>query len=238
MFRAIIQLIIQKNKIILHLDDSIKLLGIVIHKGTQNINHEIKGHSIFETNSSLVSRLEDGTILKCLKIRHWTEYHKLLLGNNRAKEEVTSNKIMNDIGLKVPRIIHYGIFSNILNKRAFSSFYSMEAVPSSFFSGDVIYESLNVNAKKTFIENITLDLKNLQNNRLVYSDFSMRNLLINNKGEHYWIDTQVKKIFSINDFKIKFNYSINRFINEPLVEFSHEEKGKLKNTLLDEYIHE
>jgi hypothetical protein len=238
MFREIMQLILQTDKVILHLDESIKLLGIFIHKGTQNINHEIKGHTIFETNSSLVLKLDDGSILKCLKIRHWTEYHKLLLGNNRAKEEVASNQIMKDIGLNVPRIIHYGVFSNILNKRAFSSFYSMVAVPSSFLSGDVIYKSLNVNAKRLFIKNISLDLKKLQKSRLVYSDLSMRNLLLNDEGEHYWIDTQVKKISSKNSFKIKFNYSIDRFINDPLVVFSNEEKCTVRNIVLDKYIYE
>jgi hypothetical protein len=238
MFRRIMQLILKTDNVIVRLNESIKLTGILIHKKTHSVNHEIKGHTIFETNSSLVLKLENGSILKCLKIRHWTEYHKLLLGNNRAKEEVTSNRIMKDIGLNVPKIIYYGIFSNILNKRSFSSFYSMEAIPSSFLSGDVIYKSLNVSARKLFIENITLDLKNLQKNRLVYSDLSMRNLLLNDKGEYYWIDTKVKKIPSIKSFRIKFNYSIDRFINEPLVEFNKEEKSILKTILLDKYINE
>tara|TARA_B110000438_G_C15737286_1_gene616871 strand:+ start:183 stop:899 length:717 start_codon:yes stop_codon:yes gene_type:complete len=238
MFREIIQLILQKNKVSLQLDESIKLSGIVIQRDTRNIVHDMKGRTILETGSSFVLELEDSSILKCLKIRHWTEYHKLLLGKNRAKEEVTSNQIMRDIGLNVPRIIHYGIFSNILNKRELSSFYSMEAVPSSFVSGDVIYDTLSISAKQFFIEHISLDLKKLQKNRLVYSDLSLRNLLLNAKGEHYWIDTQVKKISSPNRFKLKFNYSLDRFINNPLVEFSPEEKCILKNILLDKHTYE
>jgi tRNA A-37 threonylcarbamoyl transferase component Bud32 len=227
MFKDIIQLVLRRDKVTLHLNDILKLTGSITHKFKDAQCNEIKGHTIFETKSSIVLELEDGNILKCLKIRHWTEYHRLLLGKNRAKDEVLSNYKMHKIGLAVPEIVNYGVFSNVLSKRDFSSFYCMKAIPSTFTPGNEIFNALSQHAREVFIQGIILDIQKLKDNNLVYSDLSLRNILLNDSGKHYWIDTQVKKYYRHNSFKNKFNHSLTRFINDYTVEFSSKEKHML-----------
>jgi tRNA A-37 threonylcarbamoyl transferase component Bud32 len=233
MLKEITQLVSCRDKVALYLDGVLKSFSVITHKSKNEKSHDIKGHTIFETKSSIVLELEDGNILKCLKIRHWTEYHKLLLGKSRAKEEVASNYEMHNIGLAVPEIVYCGIFSNLFSKRAFSSFYCMKCIPSSFSLGNTIYSSLNENAKNLFIKNIFLDIEKLKDHHLVYSDLNLKNLFLNNNGEHYWIDTQVKNYSQDDKFRDKFNHSLNRFINNPKIEFSRNDKEILNTLLID-----
>lgn len=232
MFRAIIKLLSHKNRVTLHLDNGSNPVGIILYSDTDNVMTETKGHTIFETGSSIVSKLDDGSILKCLKIRHWSEYHKLFLGKHRAKEEVLSNLKMQSIGLTVPKIFYYGIFSNIFRKRAFSSFYAMEEVPTSFIPGNLIFGSLSTKARQRFLNRTIQDLYKLKDNQLVYSDLSLRNFHINESGESVWIDTQVKKHSSEPRFTKKFNHSLKRFCNEPSLALTTEEEKKLKDLLV------
>jgi tRNA A-37 threonylcarbamoyl transferase component Bud32 len=232
MFENIIQLLLRRDKVALYLDDILNSPGFIIHKSKESQCSNIKGHTIFETKSSIILELEDGNILKCLKIRNWTEYHKLLLGKSRAKDEVSSNYKMHKIGLAVPEIVYDGIFSNVLSKRDFSSFYCMKAIPSTFTPGNEIFKSLSKNARGVFIQGMILDIKKLKDNNLVYSDLSLKNFLLNDSGKHYWIDTQVKKYFRPNLFEYKFNHSLNRLINDYAIEFSAKEKNILHSLII------
>ena len=232
MFKEIIQLLLRRNKVAIYLDGIFNLSGFITHKLEKIQCDDIKGNAIFETKSSLVLELENGNILKCLKIRHWTEYHKLFFGKNRAKDEVSSNYKMQEIGLAVPEIVYYGIFSDVLSKRKFSSFYCMQAIPSSFSPGNESYSTLKQQAKDIFFQKLILDIRKLKDNDLVYSDLSLRNILINNGGEYYWIDTQVKKYFRHSSFKNKFNHTLTRFIHDYAIEFNSKEKDMLFSLLI------
>jgi hypothetical protein len=232
MFKDIIQLLLRRDKVTLHLNDILKLTGSITHKFKDAQCNDIKGHTIFETKSSIVLELKDGSILKCLKIRHWTEYHKFLLGKNRAEDEVLSNYKMHKIGLTVPEIVYYGVFSNVLRKRKFSSFYCMRAIPSTFTPGNEIFNTLGQHARDIFIRGMILDINKLKVNNLVYSDLSLRNVLLDNSGKHYWIDTQVKKYLRDNSFKNKFNHSLIRFIDDFEIELNSKEKYMLHSLVI------
>lgn len=232
MFRAIMKLLSHKHRVTLHLDNGIHPLGIILYGNTDNVMTKIKGHTIFETGSSVVSKLDNGSILKSLKIRHWSEYHKLFLGKHRAKEEVLSNLKMQSIGLAVPKVLYYGIFTNIFRKRDFSSFYAMEEVPAPFIPGNLIFKSLNTDARQYFLTRTIQDLHKLKDNKLVYSDLSLRNFHINESGESVWIDTQIKKYSSASRFRKKFNHSLKRFCNEPSIALTTVEEKKFKDLLV------
>lgn len=232
MFRAIINLLSHKYRIDMCLDTVNHPTGIILYDCAGEVTTEIKGQCIFETGSSVVSKLDDGSILKCLKIRNWSEYHKLFLGRHRAKEEVLSNFEMQRLGLTVPNILYYGIFSNIFSKRDFSSFYAMEEVPASFIPGNIIFEALSSEARQYFIARTIQDLNKLKDHQLVYSDLSLRNFHINESGEGVWIDTQIKKYPSESRFRKKFNHSLKRFCNEPSLDLTIEEEKKFKELLV------
>lgn len=231
MFKEILRTFSCNNKVTFKLGIQDCTNGIILFNNTADKIVQANGHTIFETGSSVVSKLDDGSILKSLKIRHWSEYHKLFLGKHRAKEEVLSNSEMQKIGLIVPKILYYGIFTNIFSKRLFSSFYAMEEVPTSFKPGNEIFESLNKKARYYFLMNITQDLKKLKENQLVYSDLSLRNFHINSDGESFWIDTQIKKYASKLEFINKFNYSLKRFCKESSLNLTIEEEKGLKELL-------
>jgi hypothetical protein len=232
MFRAIIKLLSHKYRVVIHLDAGNHPVGTILYGNTDDVTTEIKGHTIFETGSSVVSKLDNGSILKCLKIRNWSEYHKLFLGKHRAKEEVMSNFEMQRIGLTVPSILYYGIFSNIFSKREFSSFYAMEEVPASFIPGNLIFEALSAEARQYFLARTIQDLHKLKDHQLVYSDLSLRNFHINESGESIWIDTQIKKYTSVPRFKKKFHHSLKRFFDEPSLDLTIEEEKKFKELLV------
>jgi hypothetical protein len=232
MFKAIIKLLSHKHRIVIHLDTDNHSIGFILYGNADNVTTVVKGHSIFETGSSVVSKLDDGSILKCLKIRNWSEYHKLFLGKHRAKEEVLSNFEMRRIGLIVPNIFYYGIFSNIFSKRIFSSFYAMEEIPASFHPGNLIFKTLSAEARHYFLARTIQDLHKLKDHHLVYSDLSLRNFHINESGESVWIDTQIKKYSSENRFKKKFNHSLKRFCDEPSIELTTLEEKKIRDLLV------
>lgn len=232
MFRAMINLLSHKYRIVMCLDTVNHPTGIILYDSAGEVTTEIKGQRIFETGSSVVSKLDDGSILKCLKIRNWSEYHKLFLGKHRAKEEVLSNFEMQRLGLTVPTILYYGIFSNIFSKRDFSSFYAMEEVPASFIPGNIIFEALGPEARQYFLARTIQDLHKLKEHNLVYSDLSLRNFHINEAGESVWIDTQIKKYSSAPRLKKKFNHSLMRFCNESSLDLTIEEEKKFKELLV------
>mgnify|MGYP006945859361 FL=1 len=229
MFRAIMKFLSHEYRVVMHLDTGNHPAGIILYG---DVTTEVKGHTIFETGSSVVSKLDDGSILKCLKVRNWSEYHKLFLGKHRAKEEVMSNFEMQRLGLAVPNILYYGIFSNIFSKRYFSSFYAMEEVPASFIPGNIIFEALSPEARQCFLARTIQDLHQLKSHQLVYSDLSLRNFHINESGESIWIDTQIKKYSSASRFRKKFNHSLSRFCDEFSLDLTIEEEKKLKGLLV------
>jgi tRNA A-37 threonylcarbamoyl transferase component Bud32 len=190
------------------------------------------GEKIFETKSSVMLRVENGDVLKCLKLRHWTEYHKLLLGKNRALEEVVSNYKMKSLGLNVPEVKYFGIFSNVFSKREFTSFYAMESINSDYQPGNIVFQGLIGRAKENFIKKISIDISKLRDSNYVYSDLSLRNVLVNDLGDYYWIDTQIKGYSRKEKFKNKFNHSLRRFISDEDLIISDQDKKDLLIKLL------
>jgi tRNA A-37 threonylcarbamoyl transferase component Bud32 len=218
-------------KVFITADQNIPSQGYVCNTYDTEVPTNLNGKPTFETGSSIIISLDNGDILKCLKIRHWTEYHKLILGKNRAIEEVASNFLMKNIGLNVPTIKYHGIFSNLFSKRKFTSFYTMEKIPSDYQPGNLVFSRLRKDAKNHLINKLSLDINTLKEHTLIYSDLSLKNILANSSGEYYWIDTQVKTYRNKSKFKSKFNKTLYRFIDEPFLSITTAEKDQLKKLL-------
>lgn len=231
MFKLLLTILF-KTKVFLKINSGEPLPGYIISNESKDSPSIVKHKMIFETPSSIVLKLESGNILKCLKIRHWTEYHKLLFGKYRALEEVTSNIRMKTIGLNVPVIKYSGLFSNFFSKRKYSSFYCMEEVPLNFQAGYLIFDLLSKEAKTNFIDKVISDVKNLKDHSYVYSDLSLRNFMLNNDGDYFWIDTQIKAYSNTGQFKSRFNIALERFVNDTMLTISKDEKEQILTTLL------
>lgn len=210
-------------------DHNLPSKGFICKAYENEVPANLVGKQVFETGSSVIISLDNGSILKCLKVRHWTEYHKVLFGKNRSIEEVASSFLMSKIGLNVPTIKYHGIFSNIFSKRKFTSFYSMEKIPENYQPGNLIFSELTQQSRDKLINKLSIDLNTLKQHTLIYSDLSLRNILVNPDGDYYWIDTQVKHYKNYSVFKSKFNASLYRFIDEPFLSISVKEKGQLKD---------
>jgi tRNA A-37 threonylcarbamoyl transferase component Bud32 len=139
---------------------------------------------------------------------------------------------MRMLGLKVPDIKCFGIFSNIFNKREFTSFYAMESINSDYQPGNIVFRGLINRAKENFIKKISIDISKLRGSNYVYSDLSLRNVLVNELGDYYWIDTQIKSYSRTKKFKNKFNYSLRRFISDEDLIISDQDKKDLLIKLL------
>lgn len=231
MLRRILNSLLSIPRICITTDYNLPTQGYICKVYEAEAPATLTGKQFFESGSSIIINLDDGSILKCLKVRHWTEYHKVILGKNRAIDEVASSFLMKKIGLKVPVINYHGIFSNLFQKRAFTSFYSMVKIPENYQPGNLIFSQLTEEARENLISRLSLDLNTLMQHSLVYSDLSLRNVLVNEDGDYYWIDTQVKFYKNSNKFKSKFNTSLYRFIDESSLSINLNQKSQLKEKL-------
>ena len=84
----------------------------------------------------------------------------------------------------------------------------------------------------SFIASLLSDMSALKTNKYVYSDLNLRNFMLNSKGDYYWIDTQIKKYSQQDKFKKKFNYSLLRFIDDPLLTLNTKENSVLNSLLI------
>lgn len=229
MLKAILSSFLPKAEILIKTKYNLNSEGYICKSYESEVPKSLTGQQVFETGSSIIINLDNGYILKCLKIRHWTEYHKVLLGKNRAIDEVESSFLMRKIGLNVPIIKYHGIFSNLFSKREFTSYYAMEKIPEAYQPGNLVFSQLGKGALTNLFYKLTADLGTLKQHSLVYSDLSLRNILVNPDGDYYWIDTQVKVYKNHSKFKSKFNTSLYRFINEPSLSITTDEKEQFKN---------
>jgi hypothetical protein len=168
---------------------------------------------------SLVGKLNDsGLIIKFIRARSWHEYLKLLWNHSRVTKEVKGNKILQELGLRVPEIheVGYGVIPSI--KHQFLGYYVMEDLHSVGFQelSTLIQENaIEGHMRETIMLAIYNGLKSMRDNRIVFSDFHLDNVFANKKGEITWIDAGVTTYshFNRKRFCQKHNHAITRYIN-------------------------
>lgn len=172
---------------------------------------------LVDHSPSLIGKLnESGLIIKFIRARSWHEYLKLLWNHSRVTKEVKGNKILQELGLRVPEIheVGYGVIPSI--KHQFLGYYVMEDLKKSGFE-ELSYlfdnESKSDSQRNLIMSSVYNGLKIMRDNRIIFSDFHLENILANDKNEIVWIDTGITTYRKINNKKFiqKFNSSISKY---------------------------
>lgn len=165
-------------------------------------------------------------IVKLIKPRKWHDRIKMLWRHSRLHKEIDGNLLLQRLGFRVPHIIESGAgFSTLLGK-PFLGYYLMENLHQSGFAeakplfsdqqlSDQPADDKQVAEKRAVIlQQIIAGLKTLRDQRVVFSDFHLDNVLVDANDNLAWIDTGVTyyQWYRGHKFKQKFNFSIERFI--------------------------
>lgn len=122
---------------------------------------------------------------------------------------------MSRLGFRVPQIysIGYRIFPDLRN--ASLGFYQMENMSLSGFrtvrdlfdNGEIILDQ-----RESVLKTILDGLSVLMRNRIVFTDFHLENVMMNEQGELVWMDTGVTtfSVFSGKKFIRKHNHALDR----------------------------
>lgn len=155
------------------------------------------------------------SVIKIVKARSWHEYFKHLWQHSRIHKEVKGNYLMSRLGFRVPQIysIGYRIFPDLRN--ASLGFYQMENMSLSGFrtvrdlfdNGEIILDQ-----RESVLKTILDGLSVLMRNRIVFTDFHLENVMMNEQGELVWMDTGVTtfSVFSGKKFIRKHNHALDR----------------------------
>ena len=176
-------------------------------------------------------------IVKAVKSRTWHEYIKYLWGRSRDFKEVKGNKILSEMGLRVPKLISrgYGIVPGV--KSNILGFYVMENMNSSGFR--TVYDEfrsgqLTQSDRLRIIGDIVSGMRAMQLHRILYTDFHMENVMVNDDGQLVWMDTGVTTYtrFQKRKFLKKNNQAIHRFIRYYSDNYFNQEEKEIISSLI------
>lgn len=179
----------------------------------QTIVHDI----LVDHIPSLVGTLKgSGLIIKFIRARSWHEYLKLLWNHSRVTKEVKGNEILQDLGLRVPDIHEAGFGIIPHQKHEFIGYYIMENLKKSGFKelSNIFENEIGNDKRRRKIMSAVYDgIKIMRDNRIIFSDFHLENILSNDKDEIVWIDTGITTYRKQNMKKFirKFNHSISNY---------------------------
>lgn len=188
-------------------------------KHRKKINESSVESILLDHNASLVGVMsESGLVIKFIKARSWHEYLKLLWNHSRVTKEVKGCYLLQNIGLRVPKIyeVGYGVIPSAHHK--YIGYYIMDNLTHSDFqelSKIITENSIHEQVRQIVMNSIYNGLKLMRDNRIVFSDFHLDNVFANEIGEITWIDTGVTtyNTLNISKFRKKYNHSIKRYIN-------------------------
>lgn len=158
----------------------------------------------------------ENKVVKIVKARTWHEYFKLLWGHSRIHKEVYGNRLMAKLGFRVPEVLMVAYRWAPDFKDASLGFYMMENLDHSGFRtvrGLIDENKLSGNRRKEILRLILDGLRKLQKERIVFTDFHLENVMLNDSGELAWMDTGVTtySILSKEKFIRKNNHTMERF---------------------------
>ncbi len=175
-------------------------------------------------------------VLKLIRPRRWHEIAKLFWGHSRVSKEIRGNFKFQDLGLNIPEIFESGYAFLPVTHYEFIGYYLMENLATKGY--DEVFnlfhqEDLTSELRKMLFSQICDGLKTLQNNRIVFTDFTLGNVFGGEDGSLFWIDTGVSSYNRLeqNKFIKKNNQSIERFVsihNDLLLEEEKQQIRQLK----------
>ncbi|UTW48610.1 hypothetical protein [Bacterioplanoides sp. SCSIO 12839] len=186
-------------------------------------------------------------IVKLIKPRKWHDRVKMLWRHSRLHKEVDGNYLLRNLGFRVPNILETGNGFSALIGRPFLGYYLMENLHRAGFAEAkplFIDQQLNnqqlddkqqADKRAVILQQIIAGLKTLRDQRVVFSDFHLDNVLVDADDNLAWIDTGVTyyQWYRGHKFKEKFNFSIERFIRYYSADFfTATEQQQLRELLL------
>lgn len=184
----------------------------------ENSNLAIEKILVDHTPSLVAILKNSGLIIKCVRARSWHEYIKLFWNHSRISKEIHGSLLLKKLGLTVPEIHQVGIGLIPSRNYQFIGYYVMENLHMNGFhelSKLINDEKIDKSTRAKTMKAIYSGLKKMREENIVFSDFHLENIFANAAGEITWIDTGVTtyRKFNKNKFYVKYNHSINRYIN-------------------------
>ena len=144
--------------------------------------------------STVLVTEQDQHILKLIRPRKWQEYFKLLWGHSRYQKEIKGNYMLRKIGLQVPEIYETAIGIIPTARYRYLGYYVMENLSKRGFStllSQFKNPDLSVDERQQLFEKMLAGLKRMKLHRIVFTDFHLENVMVNQSGELAWIDTGI-----------------------------------------------
>lgn len=183
--------------------------------GNSDLRREINITKIIHDNAASTVALieEEGVVLKLIKARSWHEHAKVFWGRSRTHTEFNGGKLLNSIGIDTPHAHEMGISIPIFTKAKYIGYYLMENIEEKGYKS---LADIRNNLSDAQINQISKELTNIFNelfkNRIVYSDFHIGNVFINQETMSLkLIDTGAKLYHIKKKHHLKTQSSIKNF---------------------------
>ena len=181
------------------------------------LSHSLESIIRDATPSTVAITRQDHHILKLIKPRSWHEYFKMFWGHSRYHKEIQGNYLLRKIGLQVPEIYETGIGSPA-TQYEYLGFYIMENLQKRGF--DTLLSrlesgSLTPEKRNQLFGDMLAGLQRMKHHRIVFTDFHLENVMVNDNDELVWIDTGVTRYhwYSKPLFRKKLKRSIKRLLS-------------------------
>jgi|TARA_Y100000296_G_scaffold86525_1_gene126578 tRNA A-37 threonylcarbamoyl transferase component Bud32 len=206
----------KKMKIVdIHYDD--EAYRFIMHKLAQTEFDINIGKLIIDHTPSTVGYCDhERLITKLIKPRSWHEKIKQLWGHSRINKEINGFKTLNYLGIKTPALICYGFNPMQIFNHKYIGFHVTENLSLkgnteclSLFND----KSCRQERRLVILHKICKALLHIKNNNIVFTDFHLSNVFVDNNDEITLIDPGLTKYHSQRKVNEKFNQSTKRLLN-------------------------
>lgn len=156
------------------------------------------------------------SIVKLIKPRSWHENIKLIWGHSRIDKELRGFKSLQKLNIRTPEVLYYGFRPLLLFRQKYIGFHITENLS---LRGDIECYSLfcdsgtSASTRLDVIDNICSALLSLKSKRLVFTDFHLSNVFVDNKNNITLIDPGLSKYYLNSGLNKKLSKSIHRFLS-------------------------
>ncbi len=158
----------------------------------------------------------DAYVVKRSKVQKFADYTRKVY-RSQAKREYISTSLMDNIGIKTPKVYGYAVYLNPFS--AYDSILLMERVENIGTMADIFKSKIERYHRKIMFENFKRDLKSFIDNGIYHRDAHFNNILITKDYETVWIDNDISALKG-NKERVKF---LSKFIKRDFLSESEKE---------------
>ena len=189
----------------------------IIHRKPQAPHwQEENAHEIKDDEISRVIETSEGYIVKYIKQRTWHDNLRIFWGASKISTELRSCIFLQNLGLRVPKVLEYGMAFIPGHLWGVTGYYLMEK----HLAADIVkhhFRHCDQPARQKILAQLVHDLQRMQNACCVFRDLSFRNMMTDDNGELFWIDTNIRRYSKAGD---KFIADWNKTLKVLLQELS------------------